>query len=150
MLKRILLVEDNDYKRARVRGHLQDVCPQAVVDEARSFSSGCKLADETTYDLAIMDMSLPTHDRSPSETGGKFRALGGREIARKIMRRAQATRIVFVTQYDSFSDAKRSLTLTSLNDVLRAECRESYAGLIYFDTSKGTWKDQLTKAIFGT
>lgn len=149
MIRKILLIEDSDHKRVRVLSFLRENFSGLLISEANSFNGGCKAVEREEYDIVLMDMSLPTYDRSATDSGGKFRALGGREIARKIIRRKKCTKIVFLTQYDSFSDEIHSLNLRMLDSELKRECGDNYAGLIYYDSSKSSWKDELGRILGG-
>jgi len=147
MTFKMLLVEDNEYKRERVLNFLDEVFPSTLVSQAHSFSTGCQSVESEAFDLVLMDISLPTYDRAGRESGGRFRSNGGREIARKIVRRGVATSIIFLTQYEAFSDRGSSLTLAELTDVLAQECGKNFGGLIYFDSTKSAWKSNLEKLI---
>lgn len=143
----ILLVEDNEHKRDRVLAYLRETLPLANVIEARSYASGCQMIEIAHYDLIIMDISLPTYDIAGPEGGGRFRSKGGREIARKVVRKKIPTPIVFLTQYEAFSDRGSSLSLIELGELLAQECLDNFRGLIYFDGSKSAWKLELEKII---
>lgn len=145
MFQKILLIEDSDHKLSRIRGFAESLWDKMELHEARSFNSGCKCIDADDFDLIILDMSLPTYDRTPADSGGRFRTFGGREIARKVIRRKIQTKMVFITQYDSFSDRVRSLSLDNLNSELASECGSSYLGLVKYDSAKSSWKDELKK-----
>lgn len=147
MSKRILIVEDSEHKRERILSLLQEIFIIPSIDQALSFTSACASVTSKQYDLVIMDMSLPTYDRSRSDSGGALRTFGGREVARKMIRRGLGAKIVFVTQYDSFSDVGRSHTLPTLGKELELECGENFGGLIYFDTSKSAWREDLKKIL---
>jgi CheY-like chemotaxis protein len=142
----VLLVEDSDHKRVKVKELLSEIAGHIELAEAQSFSSASRAIDGSEFDVVIMDMSLPTYDRSSVESGGRFRTLGGRELARKIVRRGHRSRIVFFTQYDSFSGANAH-TLESLGMLLRSECGENFSALIHYDSSLSVWREQLTAAI---
>ena len=142
-MTKVLIVEDNEHKRGKIMSLLLEEFPLMDVSEAYSFTSGCQAIDSCFYDLVLMDMSLPTHDKSPTDSGGRFRAFGGREIARKVIRRGLATRLLFITQYDSFSDKVKSLTLATLADELERECGANYFGVVHYDSSKSAWREQL-------
>src|SRR4051812_2847326 len=108
---RLLFVEDNDHKRDRVRAFLAETYPHWEVVDAQSFNSGYRAAREGDFNLVVLDISLPTFDKTAMDSGWRFRSLAGRELARKILRKKPAVRIVFLTQYESFSDGNSSLTL---------------------------------------
>ena len=147
MNSRILIVEDNNHKRDNVISFIKDIINNVIIDEAYSFTSGCQKAFAKDYDLIIIDMSLPTYDKTTTENGGKFRPFGGREIARKIIRKKLKLKMIFITQYKSFSDKGRSKSLDALKDELKDEYGDQYISLIYYDSSMSIWKDNLQTAI---
>ncbi len=147
MFQKILLVEDSEHKRSKIKAFLASIFADAEVAEAYSFNSGCRLVEDCHFDLVVLDMSMPTYDRAPKESGGRFRSFGGREIARKIIRRGAITKVLFITQYDSFSDKVGSISLASLDRELAVECGASYMGLIYYDSSKSAWKEEFRKRL---
>ncbi|HDR2409039.1 TPA: response regulator [Enterobacter bugandensis] len=142
-MKSILMVEDNSHKRQKVLDYILELLPDANIDVAHSFSSGGKLATENRYDMILLDISLPTYDKTENDTGGRNRAFGGHEIARKIIRRKIHTKIIFITQFDSFSDQDRSHSIDSLEELLKNDCGDNYIGLVRYDSSKYSWKEQL-------
>lgn len=145
----ILIVEDNYHKRERVILFLKEKIPNCIITEAHSFTAGCQCVLDGQFAIVLMDMSLPTYDKSPTESGGRFRTFGGREISRKIIRRGINTKIIFITQYESFSDKGRSQSLEDLNQELKEECGTHYLGLAHYDSSKSLWKEQITQYLSG-
>lgn len=147
MKKNILLVEDNRHKRERVLTFLSESWSSWVVTEAQSFTSGCRCVASDEYRLILMDMSLPTYDKSPKESGGRFRTLGGREVARKALRKGSQARVLFLTQYDAFGDGQTSHTLETLDIELSAEFKNLYLGLVYYNSSQSAWKEKISKVL---
>jgi CheY-like chemotaxis protein len=146
---RILFVEDSPHKQARVIEYVEGVIAGVEICLAKSFSSGCRELESSSFDFVLIDMSLPTYDKEGAESGGNFRPFGGREIARKMKRKGVSTKIVFITQYEAFSDRGRSYSFEELREELRAECGELFGGMVYFDSSKVLWKDELQAALRG-
>jgi len=140
----ILLVEDNYHKRQKIIDYVISNFADASIKEAHSFSSGSKAATEDDYDLVILDISLPTYDKVGNEAGGRKRMFGGREIARKLTRRRPGSNVVFLTQYDAFSEGGLSLSFDELGRILKTECGDSYLGLIHYDSAKSSWKELLS------
>jgi len=143
----ILLVEDSRYKRDRIIDHILNDNNSIKIDEAYSFTSGWQKLIKKEYDLIILDMSLPTYDKTEQEQGGKFRTFGGRELARKLIRHNISSNFLFITQYRSFSDTGDSHTLQSLEKEFEQMFDKQYLGIIYFDTSSTLWKAEVTKTI---
>lgn len=74
-----------------------------------------------------------------------MRPFGGREIARKVVKRNLTdTKLLFITQYRSFSDNARSHTFSSLREELKTELGDYFLGMILFDTSQSEWRKELS------
>lgn len=143
----ILLVEDNNHKRDRIASFLQEFFPEWNVVQANSFTEGSRAVLERSFQIILMDMSLPTYAKTGNDSGGRFRTFGGREIARKALRKDAKVRILFVTQYEAFSDQGASKSLESIDSELKAECGARYAGLVHFDSSKTIWKEKISNLL---
>ena len=143
----ILIVEDNSHKQQKIIHHVKSLVENLEISTASSFSSGSKLAIENEFDIIIIDMSLPTFDRSDTDAGHRTRTFGGRELARKIVRKNKASKLIFITQYESFSDHGRTLTFSTLKEYVAKECGDFYYGFIMYDSSKTAWKFELEESI---
>jgi len=146
-MKRILFVEDNAHKRSRVIESINSIDSSINVFEAWSFTSGCQKIEVESYDLLLLDVSLPTYDRSGAESGGRFRVFGGREIARKVFRNHLSCKIAFITQFNSFSDKGNSYTFEALQNEIASELDGKYLGMIYYNSAISTWRDELAKIL---
>lgn len=143
----LLLVEDNGHKRDRIVSFLLELFPEWDVVQANSFTEGSRAVLERYFHVILMDMSLPTYEKKGNESGGRFRTFGGREIARKALRRDERVRILFVTQYEAFSDQGSSKSFESIDLELKLECGDRYAGLVHFDSSKTAWKERISNLL---
>lgn len=147
MALRILLVEDNPYKQSRIMEVLRSSPRDVEIATAMSFTSARQAIERSDYKMIVLDVSLPTYDRTATESGGKLRILGGREIARQLSREDISTQIVFLTQYSSFSDKGTSYTFESLSEQLARDCGNNFAGMFFFDPSSLLWKESLQSLI---
>jgi CheY-like chemotaxis protein len=145
MKSKILFVEDNPHKRTRVTEYIRTISNECVITEAYSFSSGCQAIERDVYDFILLDISLPTYDRVGNESGGKFRPFAGKEIARKLTRAGGKSKIVFITQYNSFSDKGTSHSLDGLVSVLMQDSPSNFAGLVFYDSSRSSWKTEISR-----
>lgn len=147
MSLKILFVEDNHHKRGRIMDFISHSFPGIKVDEAYSFTSGWQKLENSFYDLVLLDMTLPTYDRSPTESGGRVRIFGGKEIARKIVRNRIKTSIAVITQFNSFSDKGNSQNFDDLRIEMQRDLAETFKGMIFYNSSVSTWRDELAKII---
>lgn len=120
---RILIVEDYGDKRASIVKYFQNRYKDAVMEEAKSYSTGISKIYAEKWDLIILDMSLPTYDITNSETGGEKKPTAGKEILRRMANRRIFTPAIIITQFDVFGDKQISL------DVLNAEFGEKYGDI---------------------
>ena len=147
MNRKLLVVEDNEYKRKRIIELIASNLVGWDIDECYSFNSAWQLISKNNYSVILLDMSLPTFDKTESEPGGAFRVFGGKELARKMSKRKITSKIIFVTQYKNFSDNTNSCSFDSLKSELLEEYYESCVGFILYSNTKSEWRDDLVTAM---
>ncbi|CAM3616460.1 response regulator transcription factor [Rahnella victoriana] len=140
---KILLVEDSDYKRDRIQDFLKEQVPNIEIEVGASYSSGLNFLVDNSYDLAIIDMSLPNYDRVIGVPDVEFRTYGGRDLSRQIKRRKLNVKFVFLTQFDSFSDKGKNLNLASIEVEEKINHPQNFLGCIYYEHAGYNWKDNL-------
>jgi CheY-like chemotaxis protein len=135
---KIWLVEDDGFKRDKVRQCLQELFPGSEIDEARSAKSAFNLLQETLPELIVLDMSLPTFDIGRGETGGRPQVFGGVEVMREMARRSIVVPVLIVTQYEVFGEER--VGIKELESRLFKEHPATFAGLVYYETASEQWK----------
>jgi CheY-like chemotaxis protein len=120
--------------------------PTFTIAEAASYNTGLKLALETDFDLIVLDMSMPTFDRTESTHGGRFRSIAGKEIAMKLAKAGKLVPFVVLTGYKDFSVNSENLSIDQIDDLLKA-LGSAYKGCINFDVSGSEWKERLKSVV---
>lgn len=143
----ILIIEDNEHKREKVCSFIQSLNDDIVLYEAASFNSGVKIISSYQLDLIILDMSLPTHDKSATESGGRFRVYGGKDIVRKMKRKSIDTPFVILTQYSNFGDGDNKKDLSDIEAEFEESHPNQYISTIHYETASHLWKDKLQQVI---
>lgn len=143
---KILLVEDDEKKRLQVIDELQSWSAHEVT-MARSLNSGLAELESQTWDLVILDMSIPAFDINTDEPGGSPQALGGRDLLHHMRRLKIATPVVVLTQYDQFGDRGSVKTLDELNNLLEREHGAGYLGAIFFNVVYDEWRELLARVV---
>jgi len=144
---RILVIEDNPIKRSKIIAHLVSSC-DAQIDEAASFNSGLVLALRNDYDLLLLDMSMPTFDRTDQSNGGRFRPMAGRDIAVRLARSGRLPPVYVVTGYRDFGVGSLSMTIADIDASLK-ELGARYLGYTNFDVANSAWKDGINSVLNG-
>jgi DNA-binding NarL/FixJ family response regulator len=140
-----LLIEDDPNKANQIHTFLTDEFPDASIEVRKSYQSGVKaLLDKSAiYDLVLLDMSLPTFDRSPNEDGYLHKQLGGEEILRELKRKKQTHKVIVVTQFDFFGHGASAVSLESLKKKLRIAFSTNYLDTVYYNAGESKWKEHL-------
>jgi CheY-like chemotaxis protein len=148
--RRVLVVEDDAPKLKAILQMLEDEYPHFDVLTAKSLSSAIEILSRGNFDLAIVDMSLPTYDLvHDSFGGGAPQGFGGEDILRFIASESEDLDMVVLTQYDEFPSEGRE-SVRSLNDVhasLSEEIGARFKGVIFYSGLHGDWKVSLCRVI---
>jgi CheY-like chemotaxis protein len=147
----ILLVEDDEAKRNSVMAHLLQIgVHQINVTHAISLNEAICQIDERIFDLAIVDLSLPTYGamRCVPESGLP-QGFGGVDVLRFLKCEHPTTVSVGLTQYAAFEAAttSKSITIPELDSLLRNELGETFAGIVYYYGRDGDWKNSIRSVV---
>lgn len=139
----LLLIEDNEHKKKKLMDFIYSISSLINIDEASSYNTGLNKCLNGSYDLLILDMSMPTYDKSCQESGGRFRTYGGKDIIRKLKRKNLNIPFIIVSQYPKFNENSTTLSLKEIGDMLKEISPENYIKTIFYDTSSSDWKNNL-------
>lgn len=154
--RRLLIVEDDAPKQKAIEQFVSEIAPEIKMTSVRSLSNAIVAIEENTFDIAIIDMSLPTYDFSADkEGGGQPEGFGGSEIIRFIESESPQTSCVIITQYQEFSDkfAQTTKNIEEVTKDLDNEFGDILLGVIYYSGQRGSWRDELKtilKDLLGT
>jgi CheY-like chemotaxis protein len=144
---RILVIEDDENKRSQLVAFLGEVIEAASIQIAKSLQTALKKINKETFDLILLDMTLPTFDIAVDEDGGRPRIYGGREILRQMERNGINTPVIMVTQFDRFGKGADSLTLKELDSQLQIAHSRNYTGAVFYNPAVESWKPNLRELI---
>jgi DNA-binding NarL/FixJ family response regulator len=124
---------------------LAEEFPNVVVEIKKSYHSGLKeIILNNKYDLILLDISMPTYDIHPGETGGDPMPLAGKLILKEMYLRDIVAKVIVVTMYESFVDGTR---LKALDIQLSEEFSSNYRGYVYFSPGNTIWRSVLKNKI---
>ncbi|NBB16589.1 response regulator [Caulobacter sp. SLTY] len=140
---KILVVEDEDPKRANILAALSNQFPSFQPKIARSVSSAIKFLREEVPELILLDMSLPTFDIGPQESGGRPQGFGGIEVLRYIDRFELDVPVIVVTAYEAFAKAGQQIDLNGLANQLSDAHPVNFRGIVYYNSVFEAWREEL-------
>ena len=149
MKPKVLIVEDEDPKRANIVSALDELDIPYDLIEARSVLSAINSLRTTTPELILLDMSLPTFDIAPREAGGRPQGFGGVEVLRYIERFGLSVPVIVVTAYEAFSQGGKQIGLNDLGEQLLRSHGAVFSGLIYYNSVYEKWREDLHKLVRG-
>lgn len=148
---RILIIEDDEPKIREMRSFIRSLpsCAEAQVQERMSYQSGLREIITHPPDLVLLDMSIPSYDRSVDDPkGGRPRPFGGRDILKEVRRSALKTKVIVVTQFAVLKDSnKEEKTLDELTVSLEREFADHFLGAIFYRHSENSWQEPLQRLI---
>ena len=146
-MNKVILIEDDKKKIEDIRAFLKDTynLTDLVVEE--SYQSGLRDLITNTYDLLLLDMSIPTWDKSPISTGGNYQKFGGWMILKELIRKNKMIKTILITMFDDFGESDRSITLDQINSLLKSEFADKYLGAVYYSSREVIWKEELKSII---
>ena len=120
-MTQVLLVEDDENKRSRISSYYCEIFPEDKFAYADAMVSGLRLAREIKPDLIILDMTLPNYSISAAQGFNPMRPFGGRDFLRQLIRLDLVTKVVILTQFETFGSPPNLVNLSGLDQELRKE-----------------------------
>lgn len=141
MIKKILIIEDNETKLQHIRAFCKHRLKQCILNDKQSYNSAQQevILHGSEYDLILLDVSMNTYD-TQKEDNGEQEPLAGANILRFMKLRRISTPVVVVTMYESFVDGVR---INALDERFRTQYQEIYKGFVYYNLKSDDWKDEL-------
>jgi CheY-like chemotaxis protein len=143
---KILIVEDDANKLYNLKEFLRKAFPEIQLSFAGSYRGGLEGAIRSDSSLILLDMSLPTYEKSSNDEG-EFLFFAGKEILRQMARRRIPTPVIVFTQFESFGKGAEKQSLPELTKELEDRYKANYRGTIYYNASIDSWKMRLEELI---
>lgn len=142
---KILYVEDEEVKAKEVLDVLNN---KGIINFRKSLNSGLAAIQEETFDLILLDMSLPLYDYSSvDENENDFETFAGIDILEELDRKGRDDKVVIITAFDILGEGENEITMVQLDEELQEEYEDVYLGLIYYDSSSLEWRRSLKKLL---
>ncbi len=137
---KVLVIEDDDNKYVPVGNFLMNIYEDKIdITHKKSFQSGMEILYSDTFDLLILDMSIPNFDVTELDDGGDTLDRGGEFILEEMFRENIVTKAIIITQYEEF----KGVSLAEIDENLFREFPDSYLGCVSYNTGYDNWKNEL-------
>lgn len=142
-LIKTILIEDDSKKIEDIREFITNQLGCNTFTIRESYQSGIKELMANDYDLLLLDMSIPTFDKSPEEIGGPYEKFGGYKILKEIKRKGHPVKTILITMFDDFGESDLSITLNQINETLKVEFSNIYLGSVFYHARENKWQEDL-------
>ena len=144
---KVILIEDDNKKTDDIKNFIDESYNGFILAVKGSYQSGLKELILNSYDLLLLDMSIPTWDKSPSESGGNYQKFGGYMILKEIVRKHKPVKTILISMFDDFGESDTSITLTQIDQALTDEFSSIYFGSVFYSSRETKWKTELKTLI---
>jgi CheY-like chemotaxis protein len=145
-----LIAEDDENKREMLRIFLRESFPKSNISEAHSYHSSMEAIINNSFDLILLDMSMPTSEVSIENFDNEHDTFAGREILDQMSLREIDTKVILVTQFDIFDVGRKNTTLEELKNDLTLNFSSIFKGVVYYRSNSDIWKNELTLLVKST
>lgn len=144
---RTILIEDDSKKIEDIKEYVTNKLGCEYFTVRESYQSGIREILKNDFDLLLLDMSIPTFDKSPSESGGPYEKFGGYKVLREIIRKKRPVKTILITMFDDFGESDLSITLSQINSSLKKEFSSIYIGSVFYHARENKWQEDLKNLI---
>lgn len=144
---KILIIEDDQFKARQLYDYIKSKSPDSLICEKSAFQNGMDAIVNDTFQLLLLDMSMPSFDLNHSKSSGRYRHYGGRDILEEMKRKKINIPTVIVTQFTIFGEGEDQMDWKQLDVLLNEEFPEMYIGLVLYNASSPEWKRSLANKI---
>lgn len=140
---KVLIIEDDDIKCDLLSSFLKEETAAPSLVRAASYQAGVTQLTKETFDLVVLDMTLPVSDLELSPVGMEWLTFGGDLVLRECKRRKIAARIVVVSQYKTFVRDNEEVSFDQLKAEIAQQHQDLVLGCVHLDRGAENWKQEI-------
>lgn len=144
---KVILIEDDSKKIDDIREYVTNQLDIKDFIVKESYQSGIREILSNNYDLLLLDMSIPTFDKTPHESGGPYEKFGGYKVLSEIQRKKKPVKTILITMFDDFGESDLSVTLKQIDHSLKVEFPNMYLGSVFYHARENKWQEDLKAVI---
>lgn len=145
---RCLVVEDDPFKMEGIRTHLRSALGGRIeTTECMALSSATSLLSSLTFDLAILDMSIHSHELEAG-TGSPFSlSSGGLDVLFEIVYAGGDTPCIILTQYTDIEIEGVPVPIENAQNEIFEKFSIKVAGCVRYLENDDRWKIEVTSIL---
>jgi CheY-like chemotaxis protein len=148
---RILIADDSDLKINELKSffHSNDFyLKEFFVEVTKSFKTTVNKLIVDDFDLVLLDMTMPTTERSSSKKGVKTRTLAGKDVLTTLKyNEIKGLKCVIFSQFSEFGGKGNVVSLDDIYQVFLSSFPDLVIGCVQYNTASLLWRKELNKLI---
>lgn len=142
-LLNVLIIEDDAFKESALKEVLLQIDGRFDFETAVSVQTAVSAIRTRKFDLVLLDMSLPSHDRSRGKGNPTSMPSGGLEILLTLNRLKRPDPVIVVTQYPEVDLDGSLIPIDDVKGALLKIVNIDLLSVVHYDQTDDSWKDVL-------
>jgi CheY-like chemotaxis protein len=145
---RCLIVEDDPFKMEGIRAHLRDIFADRLDPiECQSLSTAVSLLASSKFDLAILDMSIHSHEPEAGAGSPFPLSSGGLDVLFEIEYSGSNTPCIILTQYPDIDIEEVPIPVERAQQEIFEKFDIKVAGCVRYFENDDRWKAEVTSIL---
>ncbi len=145
----VLLVEDDPYKEKGLREAMLEILHEPKTALATSVQTAVTAIRLRSYKLVVLDMALPSHDRSLGNGNPRQMPSGGLEVLLNLNEKKRPDAVIIVTQYPEIEINNQLVPIDQVPIFLSAFLDVQLKGVIFYDEFDPGWRKEFQTILRG-
>jgi len=143
-----LIVEDDPFKMEGIRAHLKDLFGERIeTSECQALNSAKALLASKHFDLAIVDMSIHSHEPEAGAGSPFPLSSGGLDILFQIVYSGSNTPCIILTQYPDIEIESAPVPVNMAQQEILEKFDIEVAGCVRYIENDNGWKVEVTSIL---
>ena len=143
-----LVVEDDPFKMEGIRAHLKHVFEDRIeIAECQSLSAATALLSSSRFDLAILDMSIHSHEPEAGAGSPFPLSSGGLDVLFEIEYSGNNTKCIILTQYPDIPIEDVPIPVDMAQQEILEKFGIKVAGCVRYLENDNRWKAEITSIL---
>lgn len=143
-----LVVEDDPFKMEGIRAHIKEILGERVeLFECQALSSATSLLASIKFDLAILDMSIHSHELEAGAGSPFSLSSGGLDVLFEIVYSGANTHCIILTQYTDIEIEGSPIPVEMATQEIFEKFDIRVAGCVRYIEDDDNWKSDVTSIL---
>lgn len=145
LMFKILIVEDDEFKLSSLKQFLDTSFTLTKIYEATNLYDATIIINEVTFDLILLDMSIPSHPFQIAGGTPKSLPIGGLQVIFELKSLKRTDDCIIITQYPDIEICGSHYPINKAEKSIFEHYNYNVLKCIQYSEGATLWKSELTK-----